>query len=929
MRMRRLLITLGTVAGCCATAQHASAAAPLFAPAMPGSAAGTPPLAVADAPPSSDFGTGWALQSSAVDKASGEVLSQPGYDTAAWQKTTVPNTVVGALVAAGKYPDPYFGMNLRGIPGTEYKIGERFTLIDMPATSPFAVPWWFRKEFTAAPGDGRSVWLHFDGLNYRANIWVNGTRIANDQEAVGAFRRFEFDITRLLKPGAPNAVAVQVKAPGPGDLAFMWVDWNPTPADKNMGLWGDVYLTESGPLALRHPSVSSEIDLGTLASAKLTVAVDVRNTTGASVSGEVRGTIEAIRFAKQVSLGPHEQKLVRITSAEAPGLVMAKPRLWWPYRMGEPALYPITVEAVVGGAVSDSAKSRFGIQQMTSELTPAGHRLFKVNGRPLVIRGGGWASDMLFRPASRERLRAELEYVKAMGLNTVRLEGKLEGDLFYDLADEMGILTMPGWCCCDQWEMWDKWDAEDHRVGPSSLASQAQRLRAHPSVIAWMNGSDKPPPHDVEKAYLDVLTSVGWDKPILSNATDAAGPVSGATGVKMRGPYDYVPPSYWLTDTKNGGAFGFATEIGPGAAVPPVESLREMLPKEHLWPIDDWWNFHAGGDEFRNIERFTAALRGRYGPSADVEDYARKAQALTYDGERAMFEAYARNKYTSTGVVQWMLNNAWPSLIWHLYDYYLRPGGGFYGTMKACEPVHVQYSYDDRSVAIVNDTWTAHQGLRVSVQVFDASMKTLFADKGTIDLAPDAVVRWSKVPAPAAGAAPSVYFVHLRLEDASGQLVSSNFYWLSTADDVLDWEKTEWFYTPTKRHADLTALSSLPATTLTLKVAPGNGAAGAAARATGSAAAGSPGSGTPGSTAVVTGGTVTISNTGTTVAFQVHLKALDATTGKEVVPVLWDDNYFALMPGESRELAVRYPQGTVFGPLKMEAVAWNAPKVTP
>ncbi|HEY7514257.1 MAG TPA: sugar-binding domain-containing protein, partial [Vicinamibacteria bacterium] len=515
----------------------------------------------------------------------------------------------------------------------------------MPDDSPYKSSWWYRKEFVVPETlAGRSLSLHFDGINYRANVWVNGTRIAHDKEVVGAFRRYEFDVTPLLRPGRTAAVAVEVFAPEPTDLAFMWVDWNPTPADKNMGLWEAVYLTDSGPLALRRPHVTSKLDLPSLETAHLTVTAEVWNTTDRPQTGVLRGAIESVQFSKVVSLGPRGRSTVRFTEQEVPGLSMKNPRIWWPYRWGAQALYTLALDLEVGGAIAGRQEVRFGVQQITSELTAKGHRLFKVNGKPILIRGGGWASDMMFRPATRERLLAELRYTREMGLNTIRLEGKLESDLFYDLADEYGILVMPGWCCCDQWELWDKWDAEDHEVAPASLHDQILRLRNHPSVLVWMNGSDFAPPERVERAYLDVLEKLAWSKPILSNATDAKGPVSGPSGVKMRGPYDYVAPSYWLTDTKNGGAFGFATEIGPGGAVPPLESLKKMLPADHLWPIDDVWNFHAGGDEFRNLDRFTAALAARYGPSADVEDYARKAQALTYEGERAMFEAYARNK---------------------------------------------------------------------------------------------------------------------------------------------------------------------------------------------------------------------------------------------------------------------------------------------
>jgi len=537
---------------------------------------------------------------------------------------------------------------------------------------------------------------------------------------------------------------------------------------------------------------------------------------------------------------------------------------------------------------------------MGSELTDKGHRRFEVNGRPILIRGGGWASDMLLRPASPERLEAQMRYVKEMGLNTIRLEGKLENDEFFDAADRHGILLMPGWCCCDQWEKWDKWDAEDRRVAPLSLRDQALRLRNHPSVIAWFNGSDFPPPADVERAYLDVLGKAEWDKPVVSNATDAPGLVSGPSGVKMRGPYDYVPPSYWLTDTRHGGAFGFATEIGPGAAVPPIESLKQMLPADHLWPIDDVWRFHAGGDEFKDLRLFTGALEGRYGKATSAEDYARKAQALAYEGERAMFEGYGRNKYASTGVIQWMLNNAWPSMIWHLYDYFLKPGGGYYGTKKACEPVHVQYSYDDRTVVVVNDLRQPFAGLKVTADVFDLDLASRFSQSSVIGVAADGVARALAIPVHPN--LTTTYFLRLRLDDSAGRPLSSNFYWLSTREDELDWAKTEWYYTPTRVHADLTALASLPPTTLAVSSRiPPSGTEGAAA--------------------------VTVENTGQALAFQVHLKLTEAAGGREILPVYWDDNYFALLPGEKRELRVTYARGAAKSPA-VEADAWNALRAT-
>jgi exo-1,4-beta-D-glucosaminidase len=846
-----------------------------------------------------NLSTGWTLRSSAELHEGGAALSLPGKSTAGWYRIRVPSTVVAALVASGVYADPDFGMNVRAIPGTTYPIGENFAMLPMPDDSPFRQPWWYRTEFTPpARLRGRSVRLHFDGINFRANIWVNGARIADSSQVAGAFRRYAFDVTPLLRAGAANAIAVEVFAPGPQDLAFTWVDWNPMPADKDMGLWGDVYLTESGPLELSHPYVVSQLALPSLDRATLSVSVEVRNTTGAPVAGVVRGAIEDRRFETAVTLAAGEHRTLRFAADQHPALKVDKPRVWWPYRMGTQELYTLTLDADAQGSPSDRQVVRFGIQQMSSELTADGHRLFRVNGRPILVRGGGWAPDMMFRPASRERLAAEMRYVREMGLNTIRLEGKLETDLFYDLADEYGILTMPGWCCCSHWERWAQWDDEDYRVAPASLRDQLLRLRNHPSVLMWLNGSDNPPPAKVEQAYLDVETEVSWSKPIVSNATDQPGPVSGPSGVKMRGPYDYVPPSYWLADTLHGGAFGFATEIGPGAAVPPLESLERMLPADRLWPINEDWDFHAGGGEFKDLTRYTKALEARYGPATSVADYAHKAQALAYEGERAMFEAYGRNRYRATGVIQWMLNNAWPSMIWHLYDYYLRPGGGYYGTKKACEPIHVQFSYDDRSIVVVNDEQHPHEGLTVKARLLNLDLSEAFASEARIDLPADTVVRALTLPTPKGLS--RTYFVVLELTNGAGERVSSNFYWLSTQEDVLDWAHTEWFYTPTTTHADLTALASLPPTTLALDREP----IGPDGRVR-----------------------VRVRNTGTSLAFQVHVRLEDADVGQEVLPVFWSDNYLPLLPGESRTLTAAFLPGQAPARVTLTAEAWNAARV--
>jgi exo-1,4-beta-D-glucosaminidase len=508
----------------------------------------------------------WQMQSSAKVADGGETISVPGYSAAGWYRLAGPETVLAGLVENGVYPEPTIGKNLRQIPGASYPIGVNFSNREMPEDSPFRSAWWYRWEFLLLSDEpGYRSWLYLDGVNYRANVWVNGKRIATADEIVGAYRTHELDITAAARPGKTNALALEIFSPRAKDLAITFVDWNPMPPDKNMGLWRDVRIGQTGPVAIRHPYVASRLDLPALDAAHLTLSADLDNGSDRAAEGLLEATIEGIRVSKPVAIPARKTLRVTFSPREFPALNLAHPRIWWPYGMGLPQLYEAKFQFFAPGAdrsrmLLDTFHTKtvtFGISQITSELTPEGYRLFRVNGRKLLVRGAAWTPDILQR-RSRERLEAEFRYVRDMNLNTIRLEGKMDDDEFFDLADRMGILILPGWCCCDAWQKSAQWDAENRRVAAASLTDQLLQLRNHPSVLVWMNGSDEPPAPDVERMYLDIEKKLNWPRPALSAASNRRTDASGPTGVKMEGPYDYVPPVYWYTDRKNGGAFGLA-----------------------------------------------------------------------------------------------------------------------------------------------------------------------------------------------------------------------------------------------------------------------------------------------------------------------------------------------------------------------------------
>jgi len=683
------------------------------------------------------------------------------------------------------------------------------------------------------------------------------------------------------------------------------------PPDKEMGLWRDVHITATGPVALRYPAVLTKLNLPATDRAELTVRVELQNSTSRAVEGMLKGSVESVEFSQTVRLGPSESRVVRFTPEKFPQLELKNPRLWWPAQVGPQDLYPLDLQFQVGGEVSDDSHIRFGIREVTSEIDDKGHRLYRVNGQKILIRGAGYSMDLLLR-SSPERQEAQLGYVRDLNLNAIRLEGKLEDEHFLELCDRLGILVMAGWCCCDQWENWAEWDAEDERVAEESLRDQIRRLERHPSVFTWLNGSDFPPPPKVEEMYLRILKECDWPNPTVSSASGKSTTV-GQSGMKMTGPYEYVAPSFWYLDTERGGAYGFNTETSPGPAIPPVESLRLMLPEDHLWPVDSVWEYHAGGMS-DTLSVFNEALDKRYGVSASVEEYSRKAQIQAYEGHRAMMEAYDRNKYTSTGIIQWMLNNAWPSMIWHLYDWYLRPGGSYFGVKRACEPLHVQYSYDDRSIVVVNSHYRAFPGVKVAAHVYNLDMTEKLSREATWDVGPDSAARVFTLPA--VDGLSSTYFVSLTLESA-GELVSRNFYWLSTRAETLDWARSDRdesgqyqlsTWTPTKTFADYTALARLPPEELDVTARSERGESESST-------------------------TVTLRNPSWTLAFGIRLKVERASSGRvgrhvssddEVLPVLWEDNYFPLLPGETRQVTATYATRDLRGsPPAVEVEGWN------
>ena len=588
---------------------------------------------------------GWHFQSAKKVVGGLDALSTPGVDTTGWHRMGPRGTVMAGLVESGVYDEEslFFSDNL-------------LTLVDR---SPFDAPWVYREEFELDPERGQYYFLETHGVTSRADVYVNGRVVATKDQQVGSYGGHKYDVTGYVQEGK-NCVLVQAYPTNYlRDLAMSFIDWNPYPPDNGTGVWRNVEVSQTGPIAIMGPTrVVTDFKGPEAETVKVTVKVDVRNNRDEPVRGEVKGYIQSphkkhsIRIGQKIWLEANEERTVSIDA------IIHEPQIWWPAHWGEQPLYRVALKTQVGGVLSDKAvKSTFGIRNVESHLSSSNEiRSFTVNGKPFLVMGAGYTSH-IFLSLDMEKAKMQFQYVLDMGLNTIRLEGKQEHPEFYDLADQMGLMIITGWDCCDKWEGWEYnneasaevWVDEDYKTAGDSLLHEAAMMQSHPSMLAFLAGSDFWPDDRATKIYVDVLDRMDWRNPVVSSAAKRGFPeLLGPSGMDMDGPYDWVPPNYWYGD-KLGAAIGFGSELGAGVGTPGLRSMKKFLSAEDLedlWtkPDKDLFHLSRKGGMFDNRRIYNEALYARYGRPHDLEDYLLKSDLMDYEATRAEFEAYSARK---------------------------------------------------------------------------------------------------------------------------------------------------------------------------------------------------------------------------------------------------------------------------------------------
>jgi exo-1,4-beta-D-glucosaminidase len=941
---------------------HPSAAGP---PSATQAAAVSPisPLATGASDISNLGSNGWAVQSSAVATQSGAQISTPGFNTSTWLPVTnddagAPGTEIEALLQNGQCPGDtalqpvnqntsgpnsvFFSNNIQLCYGSEKGIGP-------VSVKQFSVPWWWRTDFTPSLQADQAASLIVNGVVGTANVWVNGTEVATSATVTGDYTRFTFNISSLVVSGT-NSLAIEVNPNNPNTMFTLDnVDWTQIPPDNNTGIQFPVQLQVDGGLSVGNSHVNQS-DAADLSSAALTVKTDVTNNTTSSQAGTVTATITPpssgtpIVVSQSVTVPASATQTVSFTPSSFPSLTIANPQVWWPYQLGAQPLYTLGVSVAQGSVTGNSTTESFGIRTVTSYLTglnaiePSGARAFKINGVPIVIRGGGWSPNLFLHYSAADTAK-QIALMKNMGVNAIRLEGHIMPEDWFEQMDAAGILVNGGYQCCDAWQI----NGTPTQAQLNTLQNSAQtigtNLRNHPSVFSFQ-WSDNQPVSQQESVTITGFTSADFypETPLIASAEYKSTPTLGVSGEK-EGPYEWVPPDYWYdtthlgtdgTVTNAGAAWGYDSEESAGDTIPTMDSLNRFMSSSDLSSL--WQNpkanqYHANyesrcntGYSFGTPCHFNAALDARYGAPTSLAQYVEEAQVQNYEDTRAQFEAfidYADNTpLPSTGTIYWQMNKGWPSLLWYLYNNDGDQAGAYFGVQEADTTVHALYALGNGTVTLDNLSNTAQSGLTVESKVYNLA-GTVTDDQTSVaqTLTSQQVltsVLTPKVPATPAG---TTYFVELLLRQ-NGTVIDRNVYWLSTTPDVVNWSKTLGSPVGTvSAYANLTGLQSLPTSTIS--------ATAASALHSG-----------PDGADVAT--TVTITNTSSSaVAFflRADVRRGTATGGlqsgdNELQSSIWQRNDITLFPGESQTLTVTYDSADLNGAIPVITLSgWNAGQV--
>ncbi len=837
----------------------------------------------------------WQIEPQADLNNTGSEISTPGFKMPDYVKGIVPGVVFTAYVDAGKEKDPNFADNI-------WKVDE----------SKYNRPFWYRTEFelpsTYKPG--KKVWLHFENTNRYADFYFNGTKISgtpnSTKDVSGQMLRTKYDVTKLLRDSGKNAIAVLITdadqkktrnakegfgvTASPTYLSAAGWDWMPYIPGRLAGITGNTFLEINGDITMQDPWIRSQLESNDYA--YLFVSSELKNSSNTTKEVTISGVIQPgdIKFSKKISLDSGATKILYLDKKDFPQFMIEHPKLWWPNGYGEPNLYTCKLTTTVDGLVSDGKKISFGIKkyEYRFENNNAGWPVmtFYINGQKIFVKGGSWGmSEYLLRCQGKE-YEKKIKLHKDMNYNMIRLwTGCVTDDAFYDCCDKYGIMVWD-----DFWLYVAYNDVANDADFKANALDKVKRLRNHPSIALWCGANETHPKPELDNYLRGIIASEDFNDRMYKSC-------SNQDGLSGSGWWGNQPPKHHFENSGSNLAwnkppypygvdrgYGMRSEIGT-ATFPTYESILEFIPKDKLWPLptdeelrkqdDNVWNKHFFGKEASNANpvNYKTAVNFQYGNSENLESFTEKAQLINLEVMKGMYEAWNDKMWNdASGILIWMSQSAYPSFVWQTYDYYYDATGAYWGAKQACEPQHIQWNCVTNSIKVINTTSNELKGAKATAIVYGLDGKILaqFSKEGNVNVGASNRAEAFKLDLgdDKFGLTTKNFpfqFIRLELKDANDKLLSENFYWRNGVNDL-----------------DYTALNTLPKADISVKMEEQKSDQG------------------KGDLSL----RFILKNNSKTVAFANRLRLVNKTTGKRVLPVIMNDNYVTLMPGEEKEITM-------------------------
>jgi hypothetical protein len=838
----------------------------------------------------------WQVVSSVEAGMDGAKLSTVGVNTQQWAKTSIPSTVLTALVRNGIYPNPYVETNNMLIPDLNDDYNKEYNLLKyshIKNTNPWKNPYWFRKEFKLTDNfNGQHLWLNFGEINYKAQIWLNGHLIADTNQVVGMEHAFRVEVTAIINKHDSNVLAVAIYPPnnpgkpsieplaplsdpgqnmGDGQISHdytkwdtMGWDWQPAIRDRDMGITEDVFLTATTDVEFENLYVSSNLNLPDTTTAELTLSADLVNLSSTGQQGIVKVVVSnghhEISFEQPYQLAPKATLSFNWNPSNQASLRISNPKLWWPFGYGQQNLYTVNISTTTNNNTKATTSETFGIRKVETYIG-ANERVYKINGREIYPRGGNWVIDMMLN-WNASRYEKEILLTRNANLNMLRVWGPtgVAPKALYEAADKYGVLIWQDFLN-DFWGTFKNTPGyqPEIKLYENITIDIVKKLRNHPSLVIWCGGNEGV--NLREELILSILKKYdNRDSRHYLKRSDGDGLHGG-------GPYHTLEPKDYFTHPK---LQGFSSEIGP-SGIPPMQSMAKFISQmgqqwaPQRFPLDGVWAYHDAnnwpGNDTRKFTAYDDMVRHYYGApdtsqiAAGIENYIDKCQLVNYDVYRASIEAINRQLWTNaSGILLWKSNSSWPSITWQVYDWYLQANAGFYGVKKAAEAVHIQLNRNDRSISLINLLNSELTNLTVSATLFDLSCKPVWRNNQQLSSTANSATK-KGIVIPKSN---DIQFLKLIVQTNAGDILAENFYWLNEKNDFK-------------------ALNHLPEPKLEVS-ASGN------------------------SSDSKHQYKVTIKNTGNNLAFMLNLRLIGNESQQEILPTFWSDNYICLLPGESKTL---------------------------